>query len=378
MNLRLLRNSLFLFLLLSSSRIFAQSTEESSAGSLAKLLEQTHVGGYGEITFGDPNGSAKARLDVQRFVIYLDHYFSPSWAFKSETEIEHVKIEGGEGGEVALEQAFLDWHASSALGWRVGLLLIPMGIINQTHEPNTFYSVERPMVDEQIIPSTWREIGTGFYGQLTEGLKYQAYVTEGLRGEGISVEGMHDAKQEGSSAEGEGSDASHPAVSAKLEYAPLAGLTIGASTYLQPSAFASAPDGISGMLLGLSGDASYQVGALRLRGEIASWKVGDADTISHATGEAIPGSLMGAYGEAGFNVLSLITPDATSELIPFFRYETISITPHDLAATSQNFMTFGVAYKPLDNVILKVDYRTSNSDVVSEKGKLNLGAGYAF
>jgi hypothetical protein len=132
------------------------------------------------------------------------------------------------------------------------------------------------------------------------------------------------------------------------------------------------------MLLGLSGDASYQVGALRLRGEIASWKVGDADTISHATGEAIPGSLMGAYGEAGFNVLSLITPEATSELIPFFRYETISITPHDLAATSQNFMTFGVAYKPLDNVILKVDYRTSNSDVVSEKGKLNLGAGYAF
>lgn len=377
MNSKLLRASLFLFLLFASGCVFAQSSEESS-GNLRQFLDQTHVGGYGEITFGDPNGSEKARLDVQRFVIYLDHYFSPTWAFKSETEIEHVKVEGGVGGEVGLEQAFLDWHASPALGWRVGLLLIPMGIINQTHEPNTFFSVERPMVDEIVIPATWREIGTGFYGQLAEGLKYQAYVTEGLHGEGISVEGMHDAKQEGSSHEGEGSDASHPAVSAKLEYAPLAGLTIGASSYIQPSAFESAPEGIAGMLLCLSGDASYQLGAMRLRAEYATWHVGDADTISHATGEAIPGSLMGAYGEAGFNILSLITPETRSELIPFFRYETISITPHDLAPTSQNFMTFGVAYKPLDNVILKVDYRTSNSDVISEKGKLNLGAGYAF
>src|SRR4051812_38738686 len=105
----------------------AQSTEEG-ASSAQKFLDQTHVGGYGEITLGDPNGSEKARLDIPRFVIYLDHYFSDKWAFKSETEIEHVKLSGEGGGEVALEQAFLDYHANNNIGWRGGLLLIPMGI----------------------------------------------------------------------------------------------------------------------------------------------------------------------------------------------------------------------------------------------------------
>lgn len=363
-------------LLASFSPALAQSTTEE--GNVQSLLNTTHVGGYGEMTFGDPNGSAPARLDVERFVIYLDHYFSEKWAFKSETEIEHVKVEHGVGGEVALEQAFLDWHASDVFGWRVGLLLIPMGIINQTHEPNTFSSVERPVVDEAVIPSTWREIGTGIYGTLTEGLKYQAYISEGLRGEGIGPEGMHDAKQEGSSDEGEGSNASHPAISAKLEYAPLAGLRLGAATYIQPSAFESAPEGVAGMLIGVAGDASYQFGALKLRAEFATWSVGDADTISHATGTAVANPITGFYGEVGYNILSLITPETASELIPFVRYENVSITPHDLSAIKSTFVTAGVAYKPLDNVILKADYRFSNSDVTTEKGKLNLGAGYAF
>jgi opacity protein-like surface antigen len=359
-----------------SSLAHAQSTTEE--GRSESFLDKTHLGGYGEVTFADPNGSEPARLDIQRFVIYIDHYFSPAWAVKSETEIEHVKVEGGVGGEVALEQAFLDWHGSDAFGWRVGLMLIPMGIINQTHEPNTFYSVQRPIVDEKVIPSTWREIGTGIYGQLAEGLRYQAYLTEGLRGEGIGIEGMHDAKQEGSSDEGEGSNASHPAISAKLDYAPLAGLKIGGGTYIQPSAFTSAPEGISGMLLCLSGDASYQVGGLRLRGEYATWHIGDADSISHTSAEAIPNSISGGYVEAGYNILSSINPETSAELVPFARFESISIKPHDLEVQTETYVTGGLAYKPLDNVILKLDYLFSNSEIVTEKGKLNLGAGFSF
>src|SRR5438045_742177 len=96
----------------------AQSSEDSTVPTNAPtFLDKTHVGGYGEITYTLPD-EGRPRLDMPRFVIYLDHYFNDKWSFKSELEIEHVKLERGEGGEVALEQAFLDYHASNSIAWR--------------------------------------------------------------------------------------------------------------------------------------------------------------------------------------------------------------------------------------------------------------------
>src|ERR1051325_9664521 len=229
----LLRQSLNIALLsLLSFAAKAQSTEDSTTPATgASFLDKTHVGGYGEFTYTRPE-EGTPRLDIQRFVIHLDHYCNDKWAFKSETEIEHVKLERGEGGEVSIEQAFPDYHYSNKFAWRGGLVLIPMGIINQTHEPNTFYSVERPTFDEVVVPTTWRELGMGIYGDLFEGVKYQFYVTEGLRAKSITAEGLDEGKQEGSagdmtSDEIAGSDASHPAASLKIDVYPYAGLRIG-------------------------------------------------------------------------------------------------------------------------------------------------------
>jgi len=133
--LRLSLNSIMLlFLTLAGTSVFAQTAE-------------TFVGGYGEMNYQNYSDGAVPRLDISRFVLYLDHTFDMHWMFRSETEIEHVKISSGAGGEIGLEQAYLDFHAKDWLGWRVGLMVLPIGIMNQMHEPNTYFTVLRPMFD---------------------------------------------------------------------------------------------------------------------------------------------------------------------------------------------------------------------------------------
>src|SRR5207244_3749257 len=94
-------------------------------------------------------------VNLARFVVYLAHSFDERLAFRSELEVEDAKIEGGQaGGEVSLEQAYLDYRLGDWITLRTGLVLPPVGIINETHEPSTFNGVERPGFDHDVIPTT--------------------------------------------------------------------------------------------------------------------------------------------------------------------------------------------------------------------------------
>jgi len=152
--------------------------------------ERTTVGGYGEVHYTNPTGpNTPATVNLRRFVVYLAHDFNDRLAFRSELEIEDAKIEAGSAaGEVALEQAFLDGRVAQGLTLRAGLLLVPVGIINETHEPPTFNGVNRPDFDHDIIPTTWREIGVGAAGTLPggSGLSYRLYLVNGLRADGLN------------------------------------------------------------------------------------------------------------------------------------------------------------------------------------------------
>ena len=123
--------------------------------------ERTTVGGYGEVHYTNPTGpKTPPVVTLARFVVYLAHSFDDRLAFRSELEVEDAKIEGGQaGGEVALEQAYLDYRLADWITLRAGLVLPPVGIINETHEPPTFNGVARPGFDHDVIPTTWREIG---------------------------------------------------------------------------------------------------------------------------------------------------------------------------------------------------------------------------
>src|SRR5690349_2866303 len=132
----------------------------------AQDSETTSVGGYGEVHYTNASGrGTPGSVNVRRFVLYVAHNFSEKVTVRSELELEDAKIEGGEaGGEVALEQLYLDYLISPAFTLRAGLLLPPIGIVNEFHEPPTFNGVDRPVFDQNVIPTTWREIGVGAVG----------------------------------------------------------------------------------------------------------------------------------------------------------------------------------------------------------------------
>ena len=132
------------------------------------------VGAYGEVLYNQPEG-ANGELDVQRLVLLFGYNFNDKIQFVTEVEVEHVK-------EVFVEQAFINYNVANNVNLRGGLMLVPMGIINEFHEPTTFNGTERPGVDNVIVPTTWREIGIGVTGRFNSiSLGYQAYIFNGFK-----------------------------------------------------------------------------------------------------------------------------------------------------------------------------------------------------
>ncbi|MFI5201647.1 MAG: hypothetical protein ACHQNE_04625 [Candidatus Kapaibacterium sp.] len=384
-----------------SAGLRAQSTEDttappaSSPSTLQTFLNQTHIGGYGEITYKDPNYGDVPRLNIPRMVTFIEHDFNAQWEFKSELELEDVKLERGAGGEIEYEQAFLDYHANPHIGLRAGLQLIPIGIINQTHEPTTYYSVERPQFDQSVIVTEWEEIGAQFYGEIAQGVEYQLMLSEGLKAEGLSMTTIDGAKQSGSAGDITtdaiaGSDASHPAISGRLDFLPIAGLRLGASAYYQPIAFDTLPAGASGTFLMAMLDARFEHGPLRLSGEGGFFTVSN-DAVnfyqSNPNYQPIPQKAVGGWVEAAYNVMPFFS-SARSELLPFVLYESFTFTGHPVASfflfgentlsIAHNSVTAGMAFKPLDNIIFKADYRMTTVDGEADYKQFSLGGGFNF
>ncbi|WP_239649926.1 hypothetical protein [Methylocucumis oryzae] len=144
------------------------------------------IGGYGEANYQaitDDKGTGKNNADLERLVLYAGYKFSDHILFNSEIEFEHATTGEGaeEKGEVSIEFAALDFFIDPRANIRAGMVLLPMGFINQIHEPPFFYGNNRPEVERRIIPSTWREIGIGLFGQITPELTYTAYIVNGLK-----------------------------------------------------------------------------------------------------------------------------------------------------------------------------------------------------
>ncbi|MGH9371218.1 MAG: porin, partial [Vicinamibacterales bacterium] len=151
-----------------------QSTQP--AGEPAEAGGRTGpISGYMDFHFNKEEGQ-DAILDFHRFVLLFNHSFTPRIRFVGELELEHALVEGlEEAGELELEQAYVDFLLSRPFNVRAGMMLVPLGIINERHEPPVFNGVERPLVDTVIIPSTWFEVGAGIHGEVGRGLRYRAF-----------------------------------------------------------------------------------------------------------------------------------------------------------------------------------------------------------
>jgi hypothetical protein len=345
------------------------------------------IGGYGEVHYNNATGpDTPGIVNVKRFVIYAGYAFNDRITLRSELELEDTRIEGGEsGGEVALEQAYLDYRFSDAFTMRTGLLLPPIGIINETHEPPSFNGVERPDFDHDVIPTTWRDIGVGAVGQIpgVSGLSYRVFLVNGLKAEGFTAEeGIREGRQEGREA-----SFANPSFTGRMEYAQ-AGLKVGGSFWYGGSANQVPGLGTGSFdapVLLVSGDARYDTGPFMLRGVVATVEVYDADKINAVYGLGVGRRIAGGYVEGGYNLLSVFAPASSQRLNAFVRYENYDTqakaapgTPDD-DTLARRITTFGLSYKPLWNVAFKADYQLRrNKAGAGQNEVLALGVGYQF
>ena len=384
----------------------AQKTDEvtSSYQNVADKLLSTDgklvIGGYGEIHYNQPIKSDiryNGTLDVHRMVLLFGYNFNSRTQFISELEFEHVS-------EVYVEQAFLQHKLTSFANFRAGLLLVPMGIVNEYHEPTTFNGVERPLVDSKIAPSTWREIGIGFSGNIIPAsLKYQAYLVNGFNGykAGAGVfngnNGFRSGRQKGAE-----SYISSPNFTGKIEYYGIRGLNLGLSGYVgntqstlynglnkqNAAAVAKADSSVTSIaMLGL--DARYNKGGLQMRGQLYYSSIGNTEaynklTAKNGVNNDLGSAMMGYYVEAGYDILSFFSGSKT-ELVPFVRYENYNTHLQTAGALVKNLaydnnvITSGLTYKIAKGVVLKADMQFVKSKLATEYSKVfSAGVGVMF
>ncbi len=349
--------------------------------------ERTTVGGYGEVHYTNRTGpNTPAEVNFRRFIVYLAHSFNDRLTFRSELELEDAKIEGGEsGGEVALEQAFLDYRLAERLTVRSGLVLPPIGIINETHEPPTFNGVDRPSFDRNVIPTTWREIGVGALGTVpgVAGVSYRIYVLNGLRADGFSAaSGIRGGRQEGREA-----SFANPSFTGRVEWTR-PGLKVGGSfwyggTANGDSALGTGP--FAAHITLLSVDARYDRGAFMFRGVVANISVSEAQAINARFATAVGSRIAGGYLEAACDLLRALVRSSSQKLNAFVRHERYDTQADVPAGTTKDdslarrITTFGLSYKPTYNTIFKGDYQLlRNKAGAGEAEALSFGVGYNF
>lgn len=400
------KNVLFALFMIWATVINAQTTD-SLPGNLylnvAERLLQTEgnlkIGGYGGVHYNQPlDADLKQNgiMDVHRFIMLLGYSFNSRTQFISEIEFEHVK-------EVYIEQAFLQYKINNSVNFRAGLLLTPMGIVNEYHEPNMFRGVERPLIDKHISPTTWREIGAGFMGYIMPAsLKYQAYLMNGFKGYDngplLNGGGIRSGRQKGAK-----SIISSPNFAGKIEYFGLRGLNIGLSTYLgntqstlysgleksDQAAIARADSSVVGIsMFGL--DGRYSIKGLELTGQFYYTGINNSAQYNLFTapqpGESndLGSSMTGYYVEAAYNVFRNLS-NVQSELVPFARYEawntqnTMEQGQAVNPAYDKKAITLGLEWEMARGALLKTDMQFLKSAPDNGYSKIfNAGVGIMF
>jgi hypothetical protein len=341
------------------------------------------VSGYMDAHFNKDAG-APARADFHRFVLLFGHSFSDRIKFWSELELEHSLVEGGEElGEVALEQAYLDLLIKPWLNVRAGMILTPVGLINERHEPPSFNGVERPFVETFIIPTTWREIGVGFTGDLGRGFRYRTYMMSALDPLGFNAEsGITEGRRSGFEAAFR-----NPAFAGRLEYSGARRLTVGLSAYTGVSS--NEQIGVTPRVSIGSIDGRYSFRRIDFRALFANTWISRTRELNEALERRIGFNgnvarmMRGYYFEPAIHVLPR---KLRNDVILFTRYEKYNTQQRmagglvPLDEFNRRSIVTGITYKPNADVAFKFDYvfNRNASAVAPAINGLNLGLGWWF
>jgi len=349
------------------------------------------IGGYGESLYQNfdatrEDGAASGKTnewDYLRAVVYLGWKFDRTFVLNTEIEYEHAST--GKGGEVSVEFATLDAMLRDEVNLRAGLVLVPVGLVNEMHEPTTYLGARRPDTESRILPSTWRANGIGAFGEAGP-VAYKLYLTESLNAASFTAAGgIRGGRQNGAKA-----TADNLAFSGRVDLVSVPGLLAGASFFT----------GESGKDLTVAGEsfgartttwdlhADWRFRGLWLRGVYARVTVDDAALLNRSLGltgnRSIGEAQEGYYLSLGYEVLSRLSPGTSMALTPFLRYErtdTQKEVPDGWIRDGSNdrkAWTVGVDFKPIPQLALKVDWQDYGDAGNTGVSQWNVALAYLF
>ena len=355
-----------------------------------KLWESTKIGGYGELDYisrsENGNGKGASVFDPHRFVLYVTSGFTDWLTLNAELEWEHggVKedVEGDElSGEVAVEQAFLDFAIKPYLNVKTGVMLVPLGAINPYHEPTNFNSTERPDLDRYLIPSTWSEMGAGIHGSLGSRVNYQLLLMSGLNGEDFSAKnGIRDGRQNLNK-----DNNRNKAVAGRVEIRPLTNLYTNFSFYTADSA----PKGASAYTTIAAFDGKYSLGDFDLLGEYVHVFQNNPSVLSDDIGH----NMSGYWVEGAYHFMPKAWKTgklAEADTIIFARYSEFDTQQGSIADPSKasgkydrSYTNFGLVFKPVPTLAIKADYQIYDDkrqagEIPLDNDKFQLTLGFVF
>ena len=362
-----------------TTTVAAADTEQHGLGAAASKVYRAEpgvsFGGYGEFLYQNLEERTN-NADALRAILYTGYKFNDRVLFNSEIEYEHANTE--RNGQVEVEFAYLDYMFRPSMNVRAGMLLMPVGITNEQHEPTAFFAARRAQVESRIIPTTWSELGVGMFGEAGK-FSYRAYLTTSLNSGAFTATGIRGGRQMASQAKAE-----DLAVVGRLDWHPIEGTMIGGSLYSGNSGHEQSYGGRV-TLAEAHADAKFR--GLGVRGLIARGTIDDAARINatnRLTGAASVGDeFEGWYVEGGYDVMTIF-PRGEMSLSPFLRYEQLdtqaSVPTGFLRnpANDQNILTIGVNFKPIPQTVIKVDWQDVDNGANTGLNQWNIALGYIF
>jgi hypothetical protein len=360
-----------------------------AASKVYKKDRGLSIGGYGEVrlrTYHNTDENDQNNIfDALRAVLYVGYKFNDNWVINSEFEFEHGGTDGG--GETSVEFLTVDYLWKEELNARVGLVLIPMGLVNEIHEPTFYYGAERPEVERVLLPSTWRENGGGVFGHVGDRLTYRAYVVNGMDATGFSSSGIRGGRQDGSEAL-----ADDFAFVGRADVDIVPGLFVGGSVYAgksgqdQDVADRKVPGAFTTIY---ELHASYKGYGATVRGLWTETFIDQAGRLSRVlevdSNASVAQHMRGFYVEAAYDILPLVIEQTRMSLEPFFRFEKYD-TQRDISdlgferdrSKEVDLYEAGLQFKPIPQIVFKLDYRHFDPAKGSGADEVEAAVGYVF
>ncbi len=373
--------------------IATQQESSSAAPAATNAGENKTTGatlwGYGEIKYNRPTkDTSQTQIDLARAVFGIGYRFDDKTRFVSEFEIEHAVASSGDAGEMEVEQFYIDHQLSDSTHLKAGLFLIPAGLLNENHEPNNFYGVERNFVETAIIPSTWREGGLAFFGSTESGLAWDAGITTT-----VDLSGWDATSDEGRKSplgsihqELQLAKASDLGTYGALNYRGIPGFVVGGSVFTSKISQDNADIAIAKDARMTLWDAhtrwtpgNWDLSALYAKGTISDTGALNLTFVGMPT--PVPKEFFGWYAQAAYKVWQ----NGNYKLSPFIRYEGVNTAaayepvPQGLGVDTgktEHITTLGASFYLHPGVVIKLDYQEFAQD--DSLNRINLGLGLAF